>query len=79
LIIKYLEKYIPEEPGIGEAVRRARRQRLSLRNLFSYMGLEFFMSKNQIIAKALLCTLGIYAVFAFTNALLSNMLQVENG
>ena len=50
-----------------------------MRNLFSYMGLEFFMSKNQIIAKALLCTLGIYAVFAFTNALLSNMLQVENG
>ncbi|MCF7956325.1 MAG: hypothetical protein K9M75_11020 [Phycisphaerae bacterium] len=37
------------------------------------------MSKNQIITKALLCTLGIYAVFGFTNALVSNMFQVDNG
>lgn len=36
------------------------------------------MSKNQIIAKAMLCTLGIYAVFGFTSALLSNMFQVDN-
>jgi hypothetical protein len=36
------------------------------------------MTKNQIIAKAMLTTLGIYAFYTFSTALLSNLFQIKS-